>query len=189
MNLQCISRASPGELGLGDASGTNRPLPTLLPSCAAAGLTVVHVACGSYHTAAIVHLLPTALEATLGRGAATALRQRLRGGSASALALVAADSSGGAQPSLQYEALAAAPRALTATLVRPPPPSPSLPPPPPPLTEAQTRDAEERGRDTARRDAVFQGELRRAALQTKRTMSDKVGALSGRCSEALKVRK
>ena len=189
MHLPRISHASPGELGLGDASGTNRPLPTLLPACAALGLTVAHVACGSYHTAAIVHLLPTALEATLGRSAAAALRQRLRGGSASALALVAADSTGGPQPSLQYEALAAAPRALTATLVRPPPPSPSLPPPPPPLTEAQARDAEERGRDTARRDAVVQAEHRRAANLTRRTMSDRLGALGGRCCEALKVRK
>ena len=49
------------------------------------------------------------------------------------------DGGGAPQPSLQYEALAAAPRALTATLVRPPPPPPCLEPPP--LTEAQVREA------------------------------------------------
>ena len=93
--------------GLGDASGANQPLPTLLPACAAAGLTVAHVACGRYHTAAIVHLLPAALEPTLGRTAAAALRQRLRRGSS--LPSVASDGGGAPQPSLQYEALAAAP--------------------------------------------------------------------------------
>lgn len=151
------------------------------------GLTVAHVACGRYHTAAIVHLRPTALEATLGRSAAAALRQRLRGGSSSALASVAAGSNGGLQPSLQYEALAAAPHALTATLLRPP--LPSLPPSPPSLTEAQARDAAERAREIARKEAVVQAENRRAALLTRRTMSDRLGALGGRCCEALKVRK
>jgi hypothetical protein len=77
--LHMCGRNGDGELGVGDVSGVNQPLPRQLPIFGEAGMATLCLSCGSYHTAAVVRLQRSQLPQLLGRHAAAALEAKAAG--------------------------------------------------------------------------------------------------------------
>lgn len=74
--LHMCGRNGDGEVGVGDVSGANQPLPRDLPIFGEAGMFTLSLSCGSFHTAAVVRLQRSRLPHLLGRHAAAALEAK-----------------------------------------------------------------------------------------------------------------
>ena len=75
--LHVCGRNGDGELGTGDLVGANAELPRRLPLFGDPGVCTVAVACGSFHTAAVVRLSRRRLGGLVGERAAAAVEERI----------------------------------------------------------------------------------------------------------------